>query len=97
MNSLIIIAIIALLQIADIITTVIGLKRGGEELNPLARKLFGMLGVIPAAILMKLLGTAPIVATIMLYPKYWWAGAVFAFFTLGVVINNLFSIRGPTE
>jgi hypothetical protein len=55
-----ILAAIALLHTADVVTTTIGLRRGDiEEANPFARKLFGALGVLPAAIALKLVLSVP--------------------------------------
>jgi hypothetical protein len=83
------IAAIVLLQAADVVTTAKALHAGAVELNPLARRLFGALGVLPAAIALKLLGTAPIVALALLYPRLWPVPLAYAATLVWVVRHNL--------
>lgn len=92
MSPFLILAIIAVLHILDVITTKRALDRGGVELNPIARALFGVLGTLPASIAMKLVGSIPMVALLLLYPAYWLAGLIYAFVLAAIVANNAFSL-----
>lgn len=94
---MILILLIVALQIADIATTVIALARGGRELNPLAEKLFGAFGVFPAAILLKLLGSIPMIAFAVMYPAYWMVPAAYAFLLVGLVAHNLFTLADQRD
>jgi hypothetical protein len=85
------VALIIILQAADIATTVRALKNGGTEINPIARKLFGFMGVIPAAVGLKLVGSIPMIALAALYPQFWFVPAAYAFALAGLVASNVFS------
>jgi hypothetical protein len=89
-----ILAAIALLHTADVVTTAIGLRRGDiEEANPFARKLFGALGVLPAAIALKLVLSVPMVALALLYPSWWPLLAIYAASLVVLFIHNLRELR----
>jgi hypothetical protein len=87
--ALLLLAAIALLQAADVVTTAKALKRGASEVNPVARALFWRLGVVPAAIAAKLLFTAPMAAMCLLYPTWWPVPALYAASLVWVVHHNL--------
>jgi hypothetical protein len=89
-----ILAAIVLLHTADIVTTTIGLRRGDiEEANPFARKLFGALGVLPAAIALKLVLTVPMAALCIFYPNWWPLPALYAASLVVLFIHNLRELR----
>lgn len=87
------IALIAILQTVDVVTTVRGLRLGMEEANPLGRFLFEKFGTVPAAIIGKLLLTIPIVVFAIFYPDWWPIPALYAASLVWVVWHNLRSIR----
>lgn len=85
-------ALLALLQAADIATTAYALEHGLEEANPVVRKLFGRLsagGMVAAAFVIKLLGSAPMVALLLEYPRWWPVPAIYAATLVFVVFHNL--------
>ena len=61
--------LLAALQVADVLTTVRFLKAGVPEANPIARKLFEVMGVIPAMVLLK--GVFLYVTYITMATDYW--------------------------
>lgn len=85
-------AILGALSIADIATTVLALNQGLTEANPIARNLFGFLGVIPAAILLKLIGLMPFVYLLLHYPAWWPVAAAYCLLLALVVVNNILEL-----
>lgn len=83
-------ALFVLVNVLDAITTVKALKLGGKELNPLMARMMGMVGVIPALVIMKVA---------MLYFTFTNLGIVILYLPLfvavyiGVVVWNLMQIR----
>ena len=45
--------LLILLQLADVITTIIALERPAHEANPLLKKIMDAIGIIPALVLVK--------------------------------------------
>jgi hypothetical protein len=66
---IILLALIAVLGAADVVTTVIGVKRGGTELNPLARPLFRKFGTLPVAVGFKLIFLGAVLCLSWYYPQ----------------------------
>ena len=96
MNPLYVIYALIVLQVLDGITTVIALRKGGSEENPIMKKLFGAAGVIPGTLAAKLFfagllwhfrnevdDAGPLIAVALLY--------------LFVVANNIKVIRKRNE
>ena len=96
MNPLHVIYALIVLQVLDGITTVIALRKGGSEENPIMKKLFGAAGVIPGTLAAKLFfagllwhfrnevdDAGPLIAVALLY--------------LFVVANNIKVIRKRNE
>jgi hypothetical protein len=86
--ALALLAAIALLQAADVVTTVRALAAGADEVNPVGRWLFGRFGTLPASIALKLLLTAPMAALCLLYPSWWPIPALYAASLVWVVQHN---------
>lgn len=79
-------ALLAALQVADILTTHLILKRGGVERNVLLAGLFEEFGALPTMIVTK----AALVALAWNYlPPYPFAIAAICVFYVGIVVNNL--------
>ena len=79
------------LQALDALTTIIALKKGGAEANPLMAKIFGAVGVIPGAIAVKLF-----VAGVVWYYRAdmpVWAMAVAVVWYAATIANNINVIR----
>jgi hypothetical protein len=91
--ALLFLAIVVLLQSGDVATTAYGLRHGLAEANPLASRLFGALGPLPAAIALKLVLTAPLAAFSFAYPDWWPVPAIYAASLVWVVRHNLKTIR----
>ena len=91
---MILLLILIALNIADIVTTVIGLKRGATEGNPVARKLLGPVPALPAMIGLKLALLAVLTLLLVYYPSWWPVGAAFCLYSAYVVWNNVRVIRG---
>jgi uncharacterized membrane protein len=86
-------ALLFILSAADIATTVIGLNRGLTELNPIARKLFGVFGTLPAAIGLKLIGLALFAYLLHRHPALWPVAGIYCLLLAGVVLNNVLELR----
>ena len=87
------IALFALLQVADIGTTVMFLKRNGFERNPLVAKAMDRLGVIPGLVLVKTVLIGPVIYFAMLGAVPEWVIWAMSMFYVAVVINNIMVIR----
>lgn len=87
-------ALFVAVNVLDAITTVKVLKLGGKELNPLMARMMGMVGVIPALVIMK---------AAMLYFTFTNLGIVILYLPLfvavyiGVCAWNLYQIKGLTK
>lgn len=85
------------LQLADIITTAIGLSKGATEANPVARWLFKIVPAIPAMVATKLLFSAPMAALAWFYPSWWPVPAIYCASLVYVVVHNLKVIRSMSK
>lgn len=83
--------LIVLLGIADIVTTVRSINRGGTEINPVARPLFVRFGTLPVAIGLKLVFLAAIFTLALIYPQPVFLAAI-AFVQAGIVAWNIFGL-----
>lgn len=85
-------ALLAVLQAADVASTLYALSHGLDEANPIARKLFGRLkGSAQAAVMaaMKILGSVPLVLFALAYPGWWPVAAIYDGSLAFVVFHNL--------
>lgn len=80
----------AALQLADTLTTLAILDRGGCELNPLMRGLFDDLGAPFALVLTK---SGLVILAVFGLADAPWIVAALCLFYVGVVINNLLVMR----
>jgi hypothetical protein len=83
--------LIVILGIIDVVTTVISVRRQGRELNPLARPMFKLFGVLPGAIIMKLIFFGAIFGLAWIYPKTYFLVGV-AFVQGAIVAFSLFGL-----
>jgi len=81
-------AILALLQIADLWTTARFLKLGGREANPIGRWLFDKTGWV-GPIASKLAVTVGVSAYVLSWPQFWFVLIPCIFLMAWVVIGNL--------
>lgn len=88
----IIIALLIVLGIADVVTTLKGLKAGDEEANPLAAWVFKLLGPVPGMLALKILCTAIIIGVVEV-SRWWWLGAIFVVGYIYVLWNNVRVLR----
>lgn len=79
------------LQALDAVTTIVALKKGGAEANPLAAKIFGAVGVIPGAIAVKLF----VVGVVWHFRSdmQTWAMAAAVVAYVAIIVNNIKVIR----
>lgn len=82
-------AIFALLQVADIWTTLVALKRGHREMNPILAKLFEKYDPLPVMVSFKVAA----ISALWWADMYWLTGLMCAMY-LFVVNNNLDVIQG---
>ncbi len=80
-----------LMQLGDMISTVIALKKGGSEANKLIASIMEKIGVIPALAVVKLLLMALVYAAIAFVPAPWIYAllGIFDALYIWVVINNI--------
>lgn len=76
------------LQVADVVTTLRVLDKGGRELNPLLAKLFAKYGPVPV-----LLTTKIILVLILLLANDWRLNAIVSVMYVGVVGFNIRQMR----
>ena len=88
-----ILLLFAVLQVADIVSTVFCLGNGLKEANPLAAKLFSMIGVVPGAILLKVTVGGAMAAVFVRHPQYWPLLAAYCFVLAGIVAQNFIALR----
>lgn len=81
--------LLILLQIADAATTILVLRRGGREANPLLLALFGIMGPVPALLITKAL----IVALVLLVPLPDLLMFALIVFYAWVVFNNIEALK----
>jgi hypothetical protein len=77
------------LGIADCITTIIALRHGARELNPLAAALFKAIGPVAGLLALKLAATAVIIFVLLPRPALWPLMALSAGVYGFVVWNNI--------
>ena len=82
--------LLILLQILDAITTLLVLKKGGRETNPLMLALFGLIGPVPALFATKAL----IVALVILVPLPDLLMFALIAFYVWVLLNNWKALKG---
>lgn len=80
--------LLVLLQIADLVTTHMFLKRGATEENPLARWALNNVGFWPL-IVAKIVVTSAVIAAILIFPQLWPVLAICLVLQTFVVLNNL--------
>lgn len=85
--------LLTLLQAGDIVTTLMILKLGGRELNPIVRWLLGRFADTPALIAAKLLVTIPLAYLILTYPALRWVAAVGCAIIAAVLVSNVRVLR----
>lgn len=85
--------LLIVLSIADIVTTVIGVKLGASEGNPVARYFLGLKFSIPRMILLKAALCAILGLLLVYYPSWWPLIALNCAFSVYVVWNNVQVIR----
>lgn len=88
-------ALFAVLQVADLTTTVIAIKKGGGEGNKILASLMNKVGVLPALLVVKTLLVA-IVYLVVAYVSHPWAEALISAFIalyVWVVVNNINVIK----
>ena len=83
--------LIVLLGIADVVTTIIAMRRGMTELNPVARPLFRLFGVVSVTLVFKLMFFAAVLALAWIYP-YPALLVGIAFLQAAIVAKNLFEL-----
>ena len=91
-----IIAVLAMLSVADIATTVYALSHGYEEANPLLAGLFKQLspaGIAIVGLALKLVWVAATAAILLTWPHLWWTGVISAIGLFAVVGSNMRTIR----
>lgn len=81
--------LLILLQIVDVITTLLVLKKGGREANPLMLALFGLMGPVPALLVTKGL----VVALVLLVPLPGLLMFALIAFYVWVVFNNIEALK----
>lgn len=88
-------ALLIILQAADVITTVIGLRQGAREGNPLAARLFELSPASPAVTMtaLKIVFSIPMLLLALYYPGWWPVPALYCAGLAYVVVNNLRVIR----
>lgn len=90
------ITIFIILQVLDVWTTYILLRRQGFiEINPLLRRLIGKIGIFPTLFVSKVVVIAAIIAVTLLLAIHWWTWALYALcvFYVVVVFNNIKHMR----
>jgi len=90
-------ALFVALQVADAVSTILVLRRGGRELNPLAKWLMGVIGYVAATIAFKVaLVAVYLIALFWVAPGYPYrnlvAGLLVALY-LYVIFNNVKAYR----
>lgn len=83
-------ALLIALQVADMWSTHVVLKRGGRELNPLVRALISKVGFVGTTIF-KLVLAALIIW--IAWPDHWWVLAIACAVYAAVVASNVRLIR----
>lgn len=81
-------ALLAVLQVADLWTTYRFLKLGGREANPIGRWLFDKVGW-PGVIAAKLAVTVGVSAYVLNWPQFWFVLVPAIFLMVWVVVGNL--------
>jgi hypothetical protein len=90
---MILLALFILIQVADVATTAIGLKRGADEANLLPAFLFARFGFWPSVVGTKLIGVAlAVAATLLVKDGAWFTGTLDLIGT-GVLAWNLHVLR----
>lgn len=88
-------ALLAILQAADVATTAYALSRGFDEANPIVRKLFGRLNgkaLVAVSGALKIVGSVPIVLFSLAYPGWWPVAAIYDGSLAFVAFHNLRAI-----
>lgn len=85
-------AMLIVCGIADVVTTLKGLKLGADEANPVAATVFKWLGPVRGMLALKILCTAIIVGVVEV-SGWWWLGAIFLLGYIYVLWNNVKVIR----
>jgi hypothetical protein len=91
--SLIVLAIFVLIQVADVITTLRGLKLGADEASPIGGPLFKKIGFWPTTLILKGAFIALATALTFYVRKGWMAVACLVLVGAYVLWNNLKVIR----
>lgn len=83
--------LLILLQVADIVTTIIALQGPAHESNPVLKKLMDKIGVLPALLIVKGLAIAFFWYFQAMIPQavFWLLCAFYVY----IVYNNLMTIR----
>ena len=74
-------------QIADAVTTILGLDNGAREANPVMKWLMGKIGTAPALFFPKVIYIG-IAAAFFSYPGIHWVYGVIAAIFFAVAVNN---------
>jgi hypothetical protein len=86
---MLLLAALAFIQLADLISTAYGFQRGLVEGNPFARKLFARFGYWPPAIALKLALLAVCAAAQHFVSNGWILSAILCVIGAGVVVWNV--------
>jgi hypothetical protein len=88
--TLALLILVIALQIVDVVTTVIILRRGGRELNPVLNWLMGKVGVLNALLAVK----AVLIAVLLIaysagFPGLVYGAVFLVVLYIGIAVNNL--------
>lgn len=78
-----------ILSTADFYTSMIGLRGGLAEGNPVAKWFIERLGIVKGLLVLKAIGIAAIGACVYWYPSVWYIPLIAALATAVIVFNNI--------
>ena len=95
----ILIALFVALQALDVVLTVAILRRGGRELNPLARRLMAALGIVGGALALKSAVGVVVALCLVQLSETWQLGllGLFNLIYLGIAVHNARVLRRCTR
>ena len=89
------VALFVALQVADVVLTVAILRRGGRELNPVARRFMAALGIVGGALALKAVVAAVVALCLLELSRTWQLGllGLFNVVYVGIVFHNARVLR----